>query len=427
MTGQGDGPTGASPRRVDPVRPEEALVGRLQALSAELAATPDEEFRAATRTRLVAMAAVRTPAAAGATRRPPRRTTRWRTRVTAGLTGAALTLAALGGLLALAQGARPGDLLYGLKRGGEQTQLALAGDDRGLTLLGFATTRLDELGQLVGVQPHAAPAAGTAPSGGGVLAAGPDVSLVVDTLRTMDAQTARGTAALTAAAVAHSDSDALAVLTGWADEQQAGIDRLSRAVPTGAEAALSASRDLAARVAGRGSDLEPALGCAGGPSTAGTDELGPRPAACPAAPGGPASPAAPSTAAGTTAAGTSAVSTSAVSTSAGGSATAAGTSAAGSTTAGTTAAGSTTAGTTAGGPAATGTAAPGTAAPAPGMSSAPTTAAPTSPPGLTLPSLPLPSLPGAPGPSTPPGPVVSAPPAVPGVSLCLPPLITVGC
>jgi hypothetical protein len=413
VTGQGDGATGAH-RRVDPVRPEEALVGRLQALSAELAATPDEEFRAATRTRLVAMAAVRTPAAAGATRRPPRRTARWRTRVTAGLTGAALTLAALGGLLALAQDARPGDLLYGLKRGGEQTRLALAGDDRGLTLLGLATTRLDELGQLVGVQPHAAPAAGSAPGGGGVLAAGPDVPLVVDTLRTMDGQTTRGTAALTAAAVADSDTDALTVLTGWADEQQAGIDRLSRAVPTGAEAALSASRDLAARVAVRGSDLERALGCAGGPSTAGTDELGPRPAPCPAAPGAPAPPPAPSTAAPSTAAPSTAAGTSAVGTSAGGTS-AGGTSAGGSTAAGTSAAGS--------------TAAPGTAAPAPRTGAAPTTAAPapTSRPGLPLPSLPLPSLPGAPGPSTPPGPVVSVPPVAPGVSICLPPLITVGC
>ncbi|WP_138735939.1 hypothetical protein, partial [Modestobacter excelsi] len=297
MTGQGNGATGDPRPRVDPVRSEEALVGRLQALSAELAVTPDEDFRAATRARLVAMAAVRSPAAARATRRPPVRSgalrrllagpaggpaARWRARVTAGMTGAALTLAALGGLLALAQGARPGDLLYDLKRGGEQTRLALAGDDRGLTLLGFATTRLDELGRLVGVQPDAAPAVGAAPRGGGVLAAGPDVHLVVDTLQTMDAQTTAGTAALTAAALAHSDTDALAVLTGWADEQQAGIDRLSRAVPTGSEAALSASRDLAVRVAVRGDDLGRALGCPGGPSTAGTDELGPRPAPCPA-------------------------------------------------------------------------------------------------------------------------------------------------
>jgi len=89
---------------------------------------------------------------------------RRRSRLTAGLAGAALTVTALGGLLAAAQGARPGDLLYDLWRGGEQTQLALAGDaSRGLTLLDFASTRLDEVGQLVGVDPFADAVVGTTP------------------------------------------------------------------------------------------------------------------------------------------------------------------------------------------------------------------------------------------------------------------------
>jgi hypothetical protein len=396
VTGQDDGAPGAARRAVGSARPEDALVGRLQALAADHAATPDEEFRAATRTRLVAMAAVRTPAAAGAPRR--------RTRLTAALVAAALTLAALGGLLASAQGARPGDLLYGVKRGGEQTRLALAGDDRGLTLLGFATTRLDELGQLVGVQPHAAPAAGVVPGGGPVLAAGPHLSLVVDTLQTMDAQTAEGTAALTTTAVAHADTGVLSVLTGWADAQQAGIDRLARAVPPGAEAALTAARDLAVRVAARGADLGRALGCPGGPSTAGTDELGPRPAPCPAES---APPAAPSTAAGTTAPSTTAAVPATPSSA----------------------------------PTSAPPAVPTSPAPAPASRPgqplpslpAPSRPAPSLPvpslpvPSLPVPSLPVPSLPGGPAPSAPPGPVVSVPPVVPGVSLCLPPLITVGC
>ena len=373
MTGHDDG----THRDIRSARPEEALVGRLQALAAEDAATPDEEFRATTRARLVAMAAVRSPTAA----RAPRR----RTRLTAGLVAAALTLAALGGLLASAQDARPGDLLYGLKRGGEQTRLALAGDDRGLTLLGFATTRLDELGRLVGVQPQAAPVPGVVPGGGAVLAAGPDLHLVVDTLQTMDAQTVEGTAALTTTALAHADTGALSVLTGWADTQQAGIDRLARAVPPGAEAALSAARDLAGRVAVRGADLGRAMSCPGGPSTGGTDELGPRPAPCPVAT---APPAAPSTAAATTAAGTTA------------------------------------AGTTAAVPATPGTA-PTSAAPGVPVPSLPAPSLPV--PRLPVPSLPVPSPPGGPAPSAPPGPVVSVPPVVPGVSLCLPPLITVGC
>ena len=54
----------------------------------------------------------------------------WRARLTAGLAGAALTVTALASLVALSTDARPGDVLYGVKRGTEQTQLALAGDDR---------------------------------------------------------------------------------------------------------------------------------------------------------------------------------------------------------------------------------------------------------------------------------------------------------
>jgi hypothetical protein len=398
---------------------EDALVARLQALSGEFAATPDVEFRAATRTRLVAMAAVRTPAAETAGRRPPVRAGAmrrllagaadapvppWRTRLTAGLAGAALTVTALGGLLGAAQGAHPGDLLYDLKRGGEQTQLALAGDSRrGPTLLDFASTRLDELHALVGVQPNADAVVGTTPSGGEAgLAAGPDVDLVVDTLQTMDAQTTEGTAALTSRAVQQSDPGALGVLTGWAAGQQSGIDEVADAVPSGAQGALVGARDLVGQVAARGTALQQALACPGGPSTEGADELGPLPADCP--PAAPATPGAPAPSG-------SSVPDSAPS----------GTSTA------------------------TSVAAPGTTAPAPATTAAPGTTAsrassggvlPTAPAPVTSarPGLPLPSVPGLPGapttsaaPSSSPGALISVPPLVPGVSVCVPPLITVGC
>ncbi|MCW2508128.1 MAG: hypothetical protein JWP68_1276, partial [Modestobacter sp.] len=49
---------------------EDALVERLRSLESELAAAPDVDFRAATRARLVAMAAVREPVATAAVRRP---------------------------------------------------------------------------------------------------------------------------------------------------------------------------------------------------------------------------------------------------------------------------------------------------------------------------------------------------------------------
>jgi hypothetical protein len=413
---QHDDATGPARRgAAAPSAAEEALVARLEALSSEFAATPDEDFRAATRARLVAMAAVRSPAG----RRPPVRAgalrrllTRagdapaspWRTRLTAGLAGAALTVTALGGLLAAAQGARPGDLLYDVKRGGEQTQLALASDSRrGPTLLDFASTRLDELHELVGVQPNADAVVGTTPSGGEAgLAAGPDVDLVLDTLQTMDEQTTQGTAALTARAVQHSDPDALGVLSGWAAGQRSGIADVADAVPPGAQGALAAAADLVTQVAARGTALQQALACPDGPSTQGADELGPLPAACP--------PAAPATT-------TSAPAPS-------------GSAKPGSVPPSASTASSAATGTTA--PAPTTPAAPGTTAPR-GTSGGvvPTVPAPVT---SARPGLPLPSVPGLPGlpttsaaPSSSPGALISVPPLVPGVSVCVPPLITVGC
>ena len=413
MTGQHDDAAGRTRRGATAfTETEQALVARLQAMSTELAVTPDEEFRAATRSRLMAMAAVRTPAAETAGRRPAVPAgalhrllagnagpySRWRTRLTAGLAGAALTVTAVGGLLAAAQGAHPGDLLYDLKRGGEQTQLALAGDSRGVTLLEFASTRLDELGDLVGVDPNADAVVGATPSGGEAgLAAGPDVGLVLDTLQTMDEQTTEGTAALTTRAVERSDTAALHTLTGWAGDQQSGLGAVAGAVPTGAQGALAGSRDLVDQVAARGAALEQVLTCPGGPSTAGADKLGPLPATCPAGP--PATAGAPPS-------------------------------------------GASVSGSPSGSAPATSSAAPGTASPGATTGGGPSTAVPVVPPGggappttaapatSAKPGLPLPTLPALPGgrttssaPSSSGGALVPVSPVLPGV--CAPPLL--GC
>jgi hypothetical protein len=66
MTGQHDAARGRPVRSACPTA-EDVLVGRLRALGSELAAAPAADRRAATRARLVTMAAVRVPAAAGAT------------------------------------------------------------------------------------------------------------------------------------------------------------------------------------------------------------------------------------------------------------------------------------------------------------------------------------------------------------------------
>ncbi|WP_345771321.1 sigma-70 family RNA polymerase sigma factor [Geodermatophilus normandii] len=249
--------------------PEDAVVARLRALATDLDDDPSPDFRAATRARLVAMAAVRSPEpeprrgpARQGSARPARRPA-WRTRLAAGVAGAAMAVTALGTLVALSTDAEPGDTLYGLKRGTEQTQLALAGDERGLTLLEFATTRLQELDRLVDGS------AGT-----------PPVDLVLDTLATMDAQTSEGAALVLSQAVAGGDAGPLSVVSGWAQDQGDGLAGLQAALPADAVDAAIRSLGLVGDVGTRAAELRVALDCPTGTAVAGTDDLGPVPAPC---------------------------------------------------------------------------------------------------------------------------------------------------
>jgi hypothetical protein len=262
-----DGATPAGGRRAVVRDREDAVLARLQQLAADLDDAPDPRSRAAIRDRLVAMAAVRAPQPArraGLHRLPAARAdggppAAWRTRLTAGLAGAAMTVTVLGTLAALSTDARPGDVLYGVKRGTEQTQLTLAGDDRGLTLLEFARTRLDELAAL----------------------RDPAVADVVDLLATMDAQTREGAALLAAQAVAGRDAAPVDGLADWAGRQAAELSALRPGLPAGAADASQASLGLLTDVSGRAAGLRTVLACAGDPVTTGTDGLGPVPAECP--------------------------------------------------------------------------------------------------------------------------------------------------
>jgi hypothetical protein len=247
---------------------EDMVVARLHELAPHLDGEPDPAFRAATRARLVAMAAVRTPEPEPVTgvkrllggRGPDSAPARWRSRLTAGLAGAAMAVTALATLVAVSADARPGDALYGLKRGTEQTQLALAGDARGQTLLDLAATRLDELEGL----------------------AGDDPALVLDTLRTMDDQTTEGAAWLTDRSVTTESPAPLEDLAGWSAEQSDELAALAPRFPGGtaeaeaAQASLLLLSDITTRVTG----LRPAIDCAGGPAVNGADALGPVPGLC---------------------------------------------------------------------------------------------------------------------------------------------------
>jgi Domain of unknown function (DUF5667) len=269
---------------------EEAVVARLTALAPSLDGEPDPRFRTATRARLVAMAAVRSPEPArpaGLRRlRSPHPVetpaARWRGRLTAGLAGATVAVTALAGLAGLSTGAQPGDPLYGLKRGTEQTQLALAGDSsRGRTLLDFASTRLAELDHLLAEGTTALPAGGAAvPGAAETVLAAASPELVVETLRTMDAQTADGTAWMTDRSVSTRSPAPLDELLDWVAGQSAGLSALGPEVPEGARDAMTSSLTLLAQVGARGTALQTALTCPAGPATSGTDGLGPRPAPC---------------------------------------------------------------------------------------------------------------------------------------------------
>src|SRR4051794_16874424 len=229
---------------------EDAVIAGLRDLAPSLDGEPSPEFRAATRARLVAMAAVRTPAPEPASRlqrllagrAPDAAPARWRSRLTAGIAGAALTVTAAAALVAVAADAQPGDVLYGVKRGTEQTQLALAGDSRGPTLLEFASTRLDELESLVDA-PSALPVAGAPAVDGGttVLAADTDPQLVLSTLATMDDQTTQGARWMTDQAIAGRKDAPLTDLASWAATQADGLAALQTLVPVAAESALDDS------------------------------------------------------------------------------------------------------------------------------------------------------------------------------------------
>ncbi len=261
--------------------PAAGVVTMLQEIAPHLEVEPDPAFRAATRQRLVAIAAVRTPEPVRPSRLrrllaarasdPP--SGRWRTRATAGLTGAALTVTSLATLVALSTGARPGDVLYGLKRGTEQTQLALAGDSRGQVLLDLARTRLDELGDLDG-----------------------DAGRAEATLATMDEQTRQGAAWLASRALDTSSTAPLDGLSGWAAEQSVRLGEVRGDVPAPATDGVDGSLALLGEITQRVEALRTDLACPSGPATAGADRLGPVTAGClPAAsaPGGSPEPAQP--------------------------------------------------------------------------------------------------------------------------------------
>lgn len=292
-----------------------SVVSALQRLDFDLAA--GEAIRARQRQRLVAMAAVRTVADAPA----PAATTvgRWPRSLQGGwpvlwaairgrlgparrgrhaipgrpaiaaVLALSLVVAGAGILTLLAQNSVPGQTLYALKRGAEQAQLALADDPReeGTELLGFATTRLDELGELLGAPvADAVTTSGSAGSGrAGWVAAGsvalaapaPDAQLLIETMEIMDQQTIEGTHALTTTAVEEVNVETLRFVGEWGIGQFEGLDGLTGRMPTAAQDRAEESKELLQRVVERLEALAQVIDCDCLDDPDNTDDLGPMP------------------------------------------------------------------------------------------------------------------------------------------------------
>lgn len=175
------------------------------------------------------------------------------------LVGIAAGAIAVSGISAASENAVPGDALYGMKRSTERAQLALTSSDisRGQLFLDFARTRLGEAAALRGNQTG--------------------FSAVLDD---MDADTRQGVRLLNSAAVQRSDPAALDAVNSFLTGQRRSVNALL-------DDATRAERDRARRslalldaIRERSDALRAAIAC-GLPAPAGSDALGPAPAACP--------------------------------------------------------------------------------------------------------------------------------------------------
>jgi hypothetical protein len=228
-----------------------ALAERLRTVGPELeaVAVPREEFRAALRTRLVAVATVQP---ADAPTPAPGLLAGRRQRVAGVAAGALASVVAVSGVAVASSQALPGDPFYGVKRTTEALQLQLSGDEaaQGDRHLQFAATRLDEVRELVLGREAASAAAATAAIGGST-----DWQLVRDTLADMDVETRKGSALLEQVWREDRDPEALDALSDFAARQGAELQALLPLLPGEARGDAEASLGLVHQVAATTSEL----------------------------------------------------------------------------------------------------------------------------------------------------------------------------
>jgi hypothetical protein len=243
-----------------------AVAGRLRSLGTDLApaVTPRAEFRAALRTRLVAVASVRSADVAApvpAKNRTLESAVSWtqtrRAQRGIGLAaGAMASVVAVAGIAVAGSQSLPGDPFYGVKRGGEALELRTAGGDvaKGSKHLEFAAERLKEVRELSLGRDAAfsgsldQPVASTA-FGGSVS------KRVRGALTDMDRETRTGSDLLTSA-YRDSNSDApLEILSRFAGRQTRDLTALLPDLPAGARPQAESSLALVSRVAVESSQL----------------------------------------------------------------------------------------------------------------------------------------------------------------------------
>ena len=257
----------AGPVPAGPMASYAATAGRLRTAGVALApaTAPRPEFRAALRTRLVAVAAVQAhnaSVAAPVVTAKPRAleaAVSWsqsrRTQRGMGVAaGAMASVVAVAGIAVAGSQSLPGDPFYGVKKGTESLELRAAGSDvdKGTKHLEFAAERLREVrGLALGRDAALGPIApGTAGALGGSIS-----ERVRETLAAMDAETRKGSALLTEAYRDSNDEAPLEILTSFADTQSDDLRELIPSLPTAARTRAEQSLALVSTVAVQTSQL----------------------------------------------------------------------------------------------------------------------------------------------------------------------------
>ena len=258
-----------------------ALVERLRAVAPLLdaAAVPTPAFRTALRTRLLAVAAVPTPVPTTHRRQAAAQWSGGRgvKRRFGVLAGALAGVIALTGIGVAGSRSLPGSPLYGLKRGVEGIELALAASDvaEGTRELQFARTRLREVVALAdgAEEVSIGPVPSTGPIVAGRVAFGGRLDARIRAnFADMDRETRSGYRLLAGAYRRTSRAELLRRLTGFSTAQQGGLTGVLASLPAGARPQAQASLALVTVIEINARALLEGRGC---------------PAGCPPPPGRP--------------------------------------------------------------------------------------------------------------------------------------------